>query len=92
MKIVWSKTAEKTYLNIIEQTLDKFTAKEAEDFMNDVDLILVSLQQFPEMFEQSKKLKCRKCVVNKNFSFIYRHTKTKIEVITFLYNRSNHAF
>jgi len=92
MKIVWSKTAEKTYLNIIEQTLDKFTAKEAEDFMNDVDLILVSLKQFPEMFEQSKKLKCRKCVVNKNFSFIYRHTKTKIEVITFLYNRSNHAF
>ena len=32
MKIIWSKTAEKTYLNIIEQTLNKFTAKEAEDF------------------------------------------------------------
>jgi len=92
MKIVWSKTAERTYLKIIEQTLDKFTTKEAEEFMNDVDWIMSSLQQFPEMFEHSKKLKCRKCVVNKNFSFIYRHTKTKIEIVTFIFNRSNRTF
>ena len=54
MKIIWSKTAEKTYLKIIEQTLDKFTAKEAEEIINDVYLILSSLQQFPEMSNNQK--------------------------------------
>lgn len=37
MNIIWSATAEKTYLLVIEQILERWTVKEARRFMADVD-------------------------------------------------------
>jgi plasmid stabilization system protein ParE len=43
MNIIWSTTAERTYLLIIEQILEKWTPKEARRFIADVDKLLSAI-------------------------------------------------
>ncbi len=92
MNIIWSATAEKTYLLVIEQILEKWTVKEARRFMSDVDRLLLLLNKDPRICPKSKIYSLRKCLVNEHISLIHKNYKSRIELVTFIYNRSGHAF
>ena len=92
MNIIWSATAEKTYLFIIAQVLEKWTPKEAKRFITDVDKLLMAVSKNNHICPVSKIYNLRKCIVNRHTSLVYRISKNKIELVTFLYNKSGHSF
>ena len=92
MNIIWSATAERTYLFIITQILEKWTVKEARRFIADVDKLLLTVSKNNQICPASKTYNLRKCVVNNHISLIYKLSKNKIELVTFIYNKSGHSF
>ena len=92
MNIIWSGTAEKTYLLIVEQILEKWTTKEAKQFIADVNKLLLAVSKNNHICPASKIYHLRKCLVNEHISLIHKVSKDKIELVTFIYNRSAHSF
>lgn len=92
MSIVWSNKAKSVYLKYIEQTLENYSVQLATEFSDDIEALLTKIKSDKELCPPSKKKNLRKCVININISMIYRFTSTKIEIITFLFNRSSHKY
>jgi mRNA-degrading endonuclease YafQ of YafQ-DinJ toxin-antitoxin module len=84
--ISWSPVAEETYLKTLNQILDKWTVKEAEDFER--------LKSHKHLCPPSDKLKnLRRCVISPQTSLIYQiNNNDIIELVAFFDNRSGHAF
>lgn len=92
MIIDWSKRSKVVYLKFIDQTLENFSVKLAKEFIDDVDELIGRIKSDKELCPPSKIKNLRRCVVNVNISMIYKHTSTKIEIVTFLFNRCDHKY
>lgn len=92
MTVTWSHKARNVFLKFIDQTLENYSVKLAEEFINDVESLIQKIKTDKELCPPSKKQNLRKCVVNVNVSMIYRASNSKIEIVTFLFNRSAHKY
>jgi plasmid stabilization system protein ParE len=92
--ISWSPVAEETYLKTLNQILDKWTVKEAEDFEAKVERLIERLKSHKHLCPPSDKLKnLRRCVISPQTSLIYQiNNNDIIELVAFFDNRSGHAF
>ena len=68
LKIVWSETAEFSYLDVIDFIQNKWTNKEAIEFSKKTVQILELISKYPKMYPFSKKGNIRKSFINKQTS------------------------
>ena len=93
VEIIWSPQAELTYFNILDHILTKWTIREAVAFDDKVEGLFAKLKTFKNLCPVSDKQKhYRKCLITKQSSVVYQVVKDNIELITFIYNRSDHPF
>lgn len=92
MKIVWSDLAKEYYLFIIEQIFEKWNIKIVELFENETVSLINKIENHNHICPKSKIINLHKCVVNHHVSLIYRIQNTTIEIVTFVYNESDHKY
>ncbi|MFW6275750.1 MAG: type II toxin-antitoxin system RelE/ParE family toxin [bacterium] len=91
--ISWSPLAEETYLKTLNQILDRWSVKEAEDFEAKVDSLIEKLKIQKRLCPPSDKQKSlRRCVIAPQTSLVYQIKENIIELVAFFDNRSEHYF
>jgi hypothetical protein len=84
MNIVWSKTAEKNYLNVLKYLVKEWTHNEIIQLDGKVQHILKSIAGFKAICPPSKKLNIHKCVVDGNNSLVYKVKNKTLFVVDFI--------
>lgn len=92
MKIIWSTLAKDYYIYIIEQLFEKWNIKIVEKFEEEINSLVNNISKNNQICPQSRILNYHKCMVNKHISLIYRIENQRIEIITLLFNRSDHLY
>lgn len=90
--ITWSAES----ITILEDILDYIYAEwginTVIDFQNELNSLLKAICKNHRLCPASKVIGFRKCVLSKQTSLIYRFSKSKLEIVTFIDNRSNHMY
>jgi len=93
MKINWTKRAYKSYDEIIENLLERWSKKQVDEFINQTNKTIEQIQQNPYMYQQvsDKNKHIRKGFVNRFTSMFYqvRPKKEEINILKFWDNRRN---
>lgn len=92
MKIIWSTLAKDYYIYIIEQLFEKWNIKIVEKFENEINSLVKNISKNNQICPQSRITNYHKCIVNKHISLIYRIENERIEIITLLFNKSDHLY
>ena len=92
MKIIWSTLAKDYYIYIIEQLFEKWDIKIVEKFENEINGLVKNISKNNQICSQSRITNYHKCIVNKHISLIYRIENERIEIITLLFNKSDHLY
>jgi plasmid stabilization system protein ParE len=92
MKIVWSTLAKEYYIFIIEQIFEKWNIEIVEIFENKTVSLIEKIQNHNPICPKSKIINLHKYVVNHHVSLIYRIQNNTLEIVTFVYNESNHLY
>lgn len=90
MKVVWTREAEKTFNNVINYLLEKWTIKEAVSFVDIVDDTIEQIVIHPEMFKTSNyDIKSQEAFITKHTTMFYRILDNVIEIEYFWGNFQN---
>ncbi len=92
MKISWTPTARQTYFNVLDYLEGAWTEREIQNFISQVDKLLIRIASNPEMFQESRKKKnIRKGFITKHNTVYYRvkPRKMEVELLTFWDNRQD---
>jgi len=92
MRIIWSDTAKVSYEEIIDDLLEQWPIKIVYDFENLVNSMLDKLLKYNFLCPKTKMHNLRKCVIHKNISLVYRLGEETIELVSFVYNKSEHKY
>lgn len=92
MTIVWSALAKKYYILIIDQLFEKWNIDIVEKFERETIELIDRIENHNHICPKSKIVNLHKYVINKNISLIYRVQNETIEIITFVFNESEHLY
>lgn len=92
MKIIWSALAKDYYLLIIEQLFEKWNLSIVEKFETETVELITKIAHHNYICPKSKIENFHRCKVNKHISLIYRIENNNLEIITFLFNQSDHSY
>lgn len=93
MTIIWSNKALLTYDTVIDDLLLRWNPDIAQDFENRTRKLIDNLKSHSKLCPASKFKALRKCVIHKNVSMVYKlQGKSKINIVTFIHNKSNHKY
>jgi hypothetical protein len=92
MKIVWSELAKEYYLYIIEQLFEKWNILVVEKFEEETIDLIQNIALYNHICPKSKIKNYHKCIINKHISLIYRIENQTLEIITLLFNQSDHLY
>jgi len=88
--LVWTDTALQDYHQNIEYLLQKWSEKEALNFISDVESVLFELIDEKVEFKESGYRNIRQCVVCKQITLYYRHkSSNEIELLRFWNNHKD---
>ena len=90
--VVWSIHAQNAYLDILDQLFDFWGIAIVERFEGQTEDLIHLLTTRPFLGKPSYFEGLRKIVINKHISLIYRINAEHIEVVTFIFNKSDHIF
>lgn len=88
-KIIWTDTAELSYIQILEFIKHKWSNKEVLNFSEKTAKILNLVSKTPQMFPSAKKQNIRKCLLTSQTSLFYQIIGKDIYLIMFWDNRQN---
>ena len=92
MNIIWSDLAKEYYLYIIEQLFEKWNISIVEKFENETITLIQNIAVHNHICPKSKIANYHKCFINKHISLIYRIENQSLEIITLLFNQSEHLY
>lgn len=92
MKIVWSVLAKDYYAFIIDQLFEKWTIDIVELFEKQTTELIYRIENHNHICPKSKIVNLYKCVLSEHISLIYRIQNNNIEIITFVFNQSEHLY
>lgn len=93
MEIIWTNRAIDEYEAVVSYLLEKWTVKETQKFVLDVESVLSKLRINPNMFKASQELPyLRKAKITKHNSLIYQVDQEEIIVLRIIDNRSNELY
>lgn len=90
--IVWSEEAKTNYLEMIDQLFERWNYKIVIRFQNDINTLIQALSSNPELCPQSDIHFLKKCIINKHTALIYKLDRGKINIVSLIYNQSDHIF
>jgi len=86
---IWTNKAEYQYSTIITDLITNWGDVIAQNFINDVDIAIIRIEQNPNIFRISKsRLYLRKAKINKHNYLIYQIDQNDLIVINIGYSRS----
>jgi len=89
-EVIISKTAEKKLEKLFAYLIENWSEKVKSEFIKKLDKSIEIIKQSPKSFPESeKKAGLHKCVITKQTTLFYRHTKQKIIIVTVFDNRQN---
>ena len=92
MTISWTPKARSSYAEVLSYLEKTWTEKEIKNFINKVDQLLNQIEQNPEMFEESKRMKnIRKGFISRYYTLYYRikPRSKELQLLVFWDNRMN---
>ena len=92
MKIVWSDLAKDYYLYIFEQLFEKWNILVVENFEEETNSLIQNIALYNHICPKSKIKNYHKCIINKPISLIYRIENQTLEIVTLLFNQSDHFY
>jgi plasmid stabilization system protein ParE len=92
MTIFWSDLAKECYVYIIEQLFEKWNIAVVEVFENETISLIDRIENHNHICPKSKIKNLHKCVINEHISLIYRIENDTLEIITFIFNQSEHFY
>jgi len=93
MTLIWSIAAKESYLAIIEQIFLKWNITIVEQFENQVKDLLNNISHHNYICPKSSFENLHKCVINNHNSLIYKvKDNNTLEIVAFVFNRSEHIF
>lgn len=89
-KIIWSPKAQKSYVQITDFILEKWSYKEVKKFNDVTSSTILKIAQNTKLFIASKQKKnIRKGFISKHTSLLYKIKPDTIELLFFWDNRQN---
>jgi hypothetical protein len=92
MTVIWSDSAKECYIFIIEQLFEKWNISIVESFENDTISLINNIEKYNHICPKSKIKNLHKCVINEHISLIYRIQNNTLEIVTFIFNQSEHFY
>lgn len=92
MKVVWSALAKEYYIFIIEQLFEKWDIDIVELFEKQTVELIHRIENHNHICPKLKIVNLHKCVINEHISLIYRFQNETLEIITFVFNQSEHSY
>lgn len=92
MNIIWSDLAKEYYLFILDQLFEKWTIEIVEKFEIETFSLIDNIENQNHICPKSRIINLHKCVVNHHISLIYRINNNQLEIVTFIFNESNHLY
>ncbi len=89
-RIKWNKLAREDYYGNIEYLLRKWSEKEAQNFINEVDEILFILKQGKVDYKETDYPDIRRCAIRPQITLFYKIIDTQhIELLRFWLNKQD---
>lgn len=89
-EVIWSPLAEKDLDNVLGYLAENWSPKVAFKFLRKVETEINQIVKSPKQYPTiNKKLRVRKCVVNKQNSLFYRESPRSIEILRIYDTRQN---
>jgi plasmid stabilization system protein ParE len=83
-KILWNQSALDDYHSNIQYLQEKWTDKEAINFIEEVEALLLLLKQGIGVFKESGYKSIKECIVNKHIVLYYRELpENTVELLRF---------
>jgi hypothetical protein len=93
MQIIWAASAKQTYLDAIEQLFEKWNISVVDTFELQVSQLINKIEFHNHICPKSIFEGLHKCVINKHNSLIYKVKNDNcIEIVMFIFNKSEHIF
>ena len=93
MKVEWSREANKTFIHIVTEIKERWTAREVEKFIDRVNQVVQFIEKNRGMYPFSKSGKVHRAVIGKQTN-LYYHIATNsntVVLLSFEDNRQNPA-
>jgi len=88
--IRFTKSAATKLENLLIYLEIEWSIKDKENFIRKLDKSFLQIQNYPDSFPSSEKIKgLRKCVVTKQTTFFYKYSEHAINVVALFDNRQN---
>lgn len=91
-KINWSDEALDKLDRILEYIFEEWGINPVLDLQKEIESLIIAIGNNKKLCSDSKIIGLRKCVLSKQTSLIYKITKSHLEIVTFLDNRSDHKY
>ena len=89
-EFVWSPLAEKDLDNVLGYLSKNWSSKVAFKFLSKVESEINQIVKSPKLYPTiNKKLRVRKCVINKQNTLFYRESASRIEILRIYDTRQN---
>lgn len=92
MEIKWTSSAIESYELILEQLFLNWNIEIVERFEKQVNDLIDKILNHNHICPKSNIKNLHKCVINNHNSLIYRVNNNTIEIILFIFNKSEHLF
>lgn len=89
LKVVWMPTAEVKFQKIVDYLIENWTEKEIFNLIQQTELTIELISNFPKLFRKSKKRNIYEAVITKHNMMIYQINNGQIEILTFFDTRQN---
>lgn len=91
-KIVWSVEALNRLDSILEYIFEEWGINPVLDLQDEIERLIIAIGNNKKLCPDSKIIGLRKCVLSKQTSLVYRFSKSRLEIVTFADNRSEHKY
>jgi len=91
-KICWSNEALDKLDLIFDYIFEEWGINPVLDLQNEIERLIIAIGDNKKLCPDSKIVGLRKCVLSKQTSLIYKITKSQLEIVTFIDNRSEHKY
>jgi plasmid stabilization system protein ParE len=91
-KVIWSEEALSALDSIMEYIFEEWGINPVIDLQNEIEKLILAIGNNKKLCPDSKVTGLRKCVLSRQTSLIYKISKFKLEIVTFIDNRSKHPY
>lgn len=90
--IIWSNEALDSLDHTLEYVFEEWGINPVLDLQEEIERLIIAIGNNKKLCPDSKVIGLRKCVLSKQTSLVYKIVKSKLEIVAFLDNRSDHKY